>query len=455
MEIEKIINEQREYFYTGSTLPYEYRITALKTLKNILQDNENLIYNALKQDLNKSKFESYMCELGIIYEEINYHLKHLKGWMKNKRVKTPISQFKSTSYVTFQPYGVALIISPWNYPVQLCIAPLVGAISAGNCAVIKPSNYTPNVSHAIAKIIAKAFSPNYITVVEGGREQNSMLLEQKFDYIFFTGSVEVGKKVMERASKHLTPISLELGGKSPVIVDESVNVKVCARRVAFGKILNAGQTCVAPDYAFVHKNVKQEFIKEYLVAIKEFFPKEDFATDMPRIVNKKHFDRLSNLIKGETVILGGKTDAEKLFIEPTLLDNVDLNAAIMQEEIFGPILPIIEYENLEQCINYIRSKPSPLALYLFTKNKKTKRKVLSTCSFGGGCINDTIIHLATTYMGFGGVGESGMGCYHGKDSFLTFSHKRSILDKNFSPDISLRYHPYSEKKEKLIKKFLK
>lgn len=454
MSISEIVLRQRNYFMSGATRSVEYRLIALKELKRAIKANEDLLNEALLTDLNKPAAESYLCEIGIIYDEIGYAIKHLRSWAKKQAVPTPLAQFRSKSYIAPEPYGVVLIMAPWNYPMQLCFAPLVGAIAAGNCAVIKPSAYAPATSHVVAKIVAEAFSSEYITVVEGGREENSALLEERFDYIFFTGSVAVGKIVMAAAAKYLTPVSLELGGKSPVIVDETANIEVAARRIAFGKTLNAGQTCVAPDYLFVHKSIKQQFIEKYITAIADFFPQGDYS-NMPCIVNDKHFNRLIGLLDGEVVVAGGSYNSSKRFIEPTLLDKVSIQSPIMQEEIFGPILPMITYSSLQECIDFICSRPKPLALYLFTKRSECERTILESCSFGGGCINDTIVHLATPYMGFGGVGESGMGSYHGNRSFDTFSHHRSILRKRFSPDISMRYRPYTKKKSTFIRLFLK
>lgn len=454
MDITMIVNRQKEYYLSGKTRSLKARKEALLKLKTAIITHEQLLLDALAKDLNKSSSEAYMCEIGIVLDEIRFHLKHLHKWTKNKTVPTPLAQFCSKSFVSPEPYGVVLIMAPWNYPVQLCLSPLVGAISAGNCAVLKPSAYTPAVSAALAQILWACFSEDHIAVVEGGRAENAALLEQKFDYIFFTGSTAVGKIVMEAAAKNLTPVSLELGGKSPVIVDDTANVEIAARRIAFGKILNAGQTCVAPDYLFLHQSVKEEFIRAYQKALDDFFPNKDFS-DMPRIINDKHFARLTGLLANEHIVLGGAADEVRRFIAPTVLDGVRPNAPIMQQEIFGPILPIMEFTHIEECIGYICAHPKPLALYLFTGNKQTEKQVLDRCSFGGGCINDTIIHLATPYMGFGGVGASGMGSYHGKNSFDTFTHYRSIVKKRYRPDIPMRYRPYTEKKEWLIRKFLK
>ena len=454
MDIKMILNEQRTYFLSGNTRSYAFRKEALKKLKNAIKNNEELLMEALLLDLNKPKSEAYFCEIGIIYDEINYHLRHLKKWMKNKKVRTPIVQFKSKSFISPEPYGVVLIMAPWNYPVQLCFSPLIGAISAGNCAIVKPSKYAPNVSSIVAKIIKETFLSEYICVVEGGREENKALLEQKFDYIFFTGSVNVGKVVMESASKHLTPISLELGGKSPAIVHESCDILVAARRIIFGKVLNAGQTCVAPDYVFIQKSIKEEFIKCCKQVLKEFFPNNDLS-DFPHIINDKHFNRLLGLIENEKILVGGNFDRNIRLIEPTILDDITFKSKIMQEEIFGPIIPLLEYEDITTCIDYIRSNPKPLAFYLFTKDKNVEKKFLDTCSFGGGCINDTIVHIATSKMGFGGVGESGMGSYHGKFSFDTFTHYRSMIKKAYFIDLPMRYRPYKAKKDRIIRKFMK
>lgn len=454
MNIAELVAKQRAYFETGATRTLEFRLEALRKLQAAMRRNEELIFDALKRDLNKAPMESYMCENGIVLEEIRYHLKHLTKWIRNRPVPTPMAQFHAKSFVAPEPHGVALIMSPWNYPIQLCLCPVVGAISGGNCVVVKPSAYAPATSAAIAKVLGETFDSEYIAVVEGGREQNSALLEEKFDYIFFTGSVAVGKVVMEAASKHLTPVTLELGGKSPVIVDETADVKLAARRIAFGKVLNAGQTCVEPDYLLIHKSVKDAFVEAFAAALKQFFPSGDMK-DMPTIISEKHYQRLKHLLEDQKVLLGGGTDDTRRFIEPTLLGDVAPDAPVMQEEIFGPILPVLPYENLDDAIRMIRSRPKPLALYLFTSRREVEKKVLNSCAFGGGCINDTIIHLATTQMPFGGVGESGMGSYHGKQSFDTFTHYRSIVRKSTWLDMPMRYHPYTEKNFNMIRKFMK
>ncbi|SHH44891.1 aldehyde dehydrogenase (NAD+) [Caloranaerobacter azorensis DSM 13643] len=454
-EIKELIDRQRKYFERGITLDINFRINMLKVLKSAIIENEKLILRALKEDLNKSDFEGYETEIGIVLDEIGYIIKNLRYWTKPKRVKTPITQFISKSYIYSEPYGVTLIIAPWNYPFQLVMAPLIGSISAGNCSIIKPSEYSPNTSKIISKIISDNFEEEFIAVIEGGIEVNKALLEEKFDYIFFTGSVNVGKIVMEAASKHLTPITLELGGKSPCIVDEDADVELAAKRIVWGKFLNAGQTCVAPDYLYLHKNIKDDFIKNAIKFIKEFFGENPLKSeDYPRIVNIKHFNRLKNLLKDGDVLYGGDFNEEKLYIAPTIIDNITWEDSIMQEEIFGPILPILMFEKLDEVIKIVNIRPKPLALYYFSNNKEKQERVIREISFGGGCINDTIVHLATPYLPFGGVGNSGMGNYHGKASFDTFSHKKSVLKKSNLIDISLRYPPYKNKIN-LLKKILK
>ena len=457
--IHDVVQRQREFFMTGATLDVDYRVDALKRLRGAIKAYEKDIADALYKDLRKSELESYMSETGMVLDEIKYELKHIRKWSRTKRVKTPIAQFISKSFVVPEPYGVVLIMAPWNYPVQLCLEPLVGAVAAGNVAIVKPSAYAAEVSRCLANIVEEVFPPEYVAVVEGGREQNTQLLEEKFDYIFFTGSETVGKIVMEKASRHLTPVSLELGGKSPVIVDRTANLEVSARRLAFGKYLNAGQTCVAPDYLLIERSVKDNFLECFERAVSEFFPKGDFS-NMPVIVNDRHFKRLMDTIdaskaKGAKVFMGGNGDMDSRFIEPTVLDDVSWDSPVMEQEIFGPILPVIEYEDLDSVLNAIKQRPKPLALYLFSNDKAVQCKVLSSVSYGGGCVNDTIIHLATPYMGFGGVGESGMGSYHGKRSFDTFTHYKSIVKKSNVIDLPMRYHPYSEKKLAFIKKVMK
>lgn len=454
MDIHEIVESEKHFFRTGVTRGVDFRIDMLKKFRKAIIENDELISAALKADLNKQPFESYMCETGLLLEEINFHIKRLKKWSKTRRVKSGIGQLPGKSYVCPEPYGVVLIMAPWNYPVQLCLMPLVGAISAGNCAVVKPSAYAPESSRVISKLIESAFPTGFVTAVEGGRDANKALLDEPFDYIFFTGSVAVGKTVMEAAAKRLTPVTLELGGKSPIIVDETANLPLAARRIAFGKVLNAGQTCVAPDYLMIEKSVEAPFIEEYKKALADFFPDGDMS-GMVRIINDKHFERVCNILDNSgSIAIGGARDAETRFIEPAVLTGVPIDSHAMQQEIFGPVLPVLPYEKLDDCIDFIRSRPKPLALYIFSENKMNQEKVLNSCSFGGGCINDTVIHLASSHMSFGGVGESGMGSYHGKKSFDTFTHYRSVL-KQGKLDVRLRYFPYKSGKEKITRIILK
>ena len=453
--IEEIVKKEREYFKTGATLSYKFRLNALKKLKEAIIRNEKEIMNALFLDLGKSATESYMCEVGMVLSELKYAIRHLKEWIKRDRVTTPLAQFPSKSFIVKEPLGVVLVMSPWNYPFMLAIDPLIGAIGAGNCVVVKPASYAKNTSLVIKKLLGECFDERYVSVVLGGREENSALLEQRFDYIFFTGSVSVGKFVAEKASKNLTPVTLELGGKSPCVIDKTANLKISARRLAFGKFLNVGQTCVAPDYLLIEKSIKEEFLKYFKAEIVKMFGEEPLKNESyGKIINEKHFNRICGLIDKDKVIFGGESDEKSQKIAPTILDNVTLDDACMKEEIFAPILPVITYEKVEEAINIISKFEKPLALYLFSTDKVTINKFLNTVPYGGGCVNDTIIHLATTKMGFGGVGYSGYGSYHGKRSFLLFSHEKSIVKKSPSIDLPIRYQPYSKLKDKLIRKFL-
>ena len=455
MNIDEVINKQREFFNTGKTKDVKFRLKHLKKLKNSIIANEGEIKKALKEDLNKSESESYMTEIGMTLSELSYDIRHVSGWSKNKRVGTPLAHFPARSFISKEPYGIALILSPWNYPFMLLIEPLIGAISAGNCAVLKPSEFAPNTANVIEKIVKECFEEEYVTVIQGDKDVSQSLIEKKFDYIFYTGGTRVGKIVMQEASKNLVPVTLELGGKSPCIIDEKYSMHLAAKRLLFGKLLNAGQTCIAPDYVLINKNVKDEFINELRKILKEFLGENPIENeDYPKIVNERHFKRLINLIDGENVLIGGKSDEKLLKIEPTILDNPKIDSKVMSEEIFGPILPVITYEKIEDAIEYIKKIEKPLALYMFTNDKKIQNKILNEISFGGGCINDTIIHIANSNMGFGGVGYSGIGNYHGKRSFDTFSHERSIT-KKYSLDLPMRYMPYNDFKDKLVKMFLK
>lgn len=456
MNISQIVENQRKFYNSNITKDVDYRIKALKKLKEVIIKNEEYITEALKKDLNKSSFESYMCEIGMALNAIAYTLKNIRKWTKIKKVKANLANFPAKSFIIPESYGVTLIISPWNYPFLLSVEPLVSAIAAGNTAIIKPSEYSPNTSKMLVDIISETFESEYVAVIEGGIEESNELLNQKFDYIFYTGGTAVGKIVMEKAAKNLTPVTLELGGKSPCIVDESANIDLAAKRIVFGKILNAGQTCVSPDYVLVNSKVKQELIINIKKYIKEFLGENPIQNeDYPKIINEKHFERITGLLENENIIYGGKVDKALLKIEPTLIDNQKLESTIMNEEIFGPILPIISFEKIDEVIQIINKKEKPLALYLFTNDKKVENRILKEISFGGGCINDTIMHLASETLPFGGVGNSGMGAYHGKYGFDTFTHYKSILKKSNLIDVPMRYHKYTDKKLKLVKKFLK
>lgn len=456
MEIKELINKQRKFYSSNISKDLKFRIQNLKLLRSIIIKYEKEIQEALRLDLGKSETEAYMTEIGMILDEIKYNIIHLAKWAKKKYVSTPLSQFPARSYRIPEPRGLVLIISPWNYPFLLSIQPLIGAIAAGNCVIIKPSEYSVNTSKILKKILTEIYSEAYVTVVLGEKEVAQELLKEKFDYIFYTGSTKIGKIVMESAAKNLTPVTLELGGKSPCIVDEKCNVELAAKRIAYGKILNSGQTCVAPDYVFVHQNVKEQFLNCLIKYLKNFLGENALNnSDYPKIINEMQFNRIISLIDKEHVIYGGGYNRNILKIEPTILTIKDMTSKVMQEEIFGPILPIIGYNNLDYIINYININPKPLALYLFTNNKKIEKRILKEVSYGGGCINDTIIHLANKRLGFGGVGNSGIGEYHGKFSFDTFSHYKSIIKKSNHIDLPVRYHPYSKMKEKLIRMFMK
>ncbi|MEG0275522.1 MAG: aldehyde dehydrogenase [Coprobacillus sp.] len=456
MDIKDYIQQQRDFFLAQSTKDISYRIKVLKDIKQWIIDNEEFISDALKKDLNKDPVESYMCEIGLLLSEISYQVKHIRKWSKRKKVWTPMSQFYSLSYETYEPYGVTLVMSPWNYPFLLAIEPAIGAIAAGNCVVIKPSEYAPHVSSIIQKMISEVCDERHVLVVEGGLDVNTELLNERFDYIFFTGSVPVGKIIMEKASHYLTPVTLELGGKSPCIVDDEHKLKLSAKRIAFGKFLNAGQTCVAPDYLFIKEDLKDKFIEYMKEIINEFFTENPILDkQLVKIINEKQYHRLINLMKDQDIVLGGECNEQTLKIAPTIIDTHNQDSLLMQEEIFGPILPIRTYQTIDEAIAYINQKESPLALYLFSSHKDIQDKVLQCCRFGGGCINDTIIHLATSELGFGGVGYSGMGSYHGKKSFDTFSHTKSIVKKAKWIDLPLRYYPYNSFKEKMIRFFMK
>lgn len=455
MDIRTLVIKQKNFFESGKTLDIDFRLQSLEKLKSAIKDKEEKIIEVLKAELNKSELETYSTEIGIVLAEISFIQKHLKSWVKPKKVKTPLTHFGSSSYIYYDPYGVALIIAPWNYPFQLAMAPLVGAIAAGNCAVIKPSELNPKTSAVIKELIAEVFPEEYIAVVQGGVEVSQELLHEPFDTIFFTGSVAVGKIVMEAASRQLIPVTLELGGKSPCIVHEDAKIKLAAKRIAWGKFINAGQTCVAPDYVYLNNKVRDKFLKELKTAIRELYGERPIDNpNYTHIVNQRHFDRLLSYMEDGEILIGGKSDRDNLVIEPTVLTNITWEDAVMQEEIFGPVLPVLEYEDLSQVIEGIRNHPKPLSLYLFSESSKVVKEVLSRVTFGGGCINDTVYHLATPYLPFGGVGNSGMGAYHGRSSFEAFSHQKSVLKQTTLFDLPMRY-PNFKNGLKVIRMLLK
>lgn len=452
----KLIEKQRQFFLTHTTLDIRYRREALKKLRSALRKWEPRICTALEADLGKCAMETYMTEIGMVQAGLSDALSHLSRWNRPKRVAAPLAQFPSRCRVVPEPYGVSLIISPWNYPVLLCLDPLVAALAAGNCCVVKPSSMSPATSAVLAEMLSSIFSPAYVSVVLGGRESIGALLEQKFDYIFFTGSPKVGHVVMEAAARHLTPLTLELGGKSPCIVDESANVRVAARRIAFGKILNAGQTCVAPDYLMIHASRKEEFVAEYRAAVQEMLGEEPLQNkEFTHIINARHFERLCGLMRDARAVVGGRSDAESLRIEPTLLDGITPDSAAMQEEIFGPILPMMTWEKWNDVEDFVLSRPRPLASYFFTTDSSAEKRFIANLAFGGGCVNDTIIHLAVHGLPFGGIGDSGMGAYHGKAGFDTFTHHKSVLTKGNWLDLPFRYHPYNSLKSRILRLFLR
>ena len=434
----------------------EKRVQALQRLRTAILDSEAEINAALKADLGKSGFESYMCEVGLTCSEISYMIRHARRFASERRVPTPLAQFHARSFVKPSPYGVVLIMSPWNYPFMLTMDPLADALAAGNTVVLKPSAYSPHTSAVIEKIISSCFDSSYVAVISGGREENQCLLREAFDYIFFTGSQAVGKEVLRQAAEHLTPVTLELGGKSPCIVDRTANIPLAAKRIVFGKFLNCGQTCVAPDYLYCEASVKDRLVQAIGKEIRAQLGERPLDNEnYGKIINQKHFRRLAGLIDREKVVFGGGLEEGRCRIEPTVMDNVTWEDPVMGEEIFGPILPVLTFQTLEEAAAQVNSRPHPLALYLFTSDKQHVRYVTSRCQFGGGCVNDTIIHLATSAMGFGGVGASGMGAYHGKVGFDTFSHHKSIVDKKTWLDLPMRYQPYQPFKEKLVRMFLK
>ena len=440
--IPEIVASQRGYFATHKTKALDYRLDMLRRLRGAIVRYEQRLCDALYSDLHKSYEEAYLTEISIILGEIDNFLKNLPRWAAPSKKKTPFKLFSSKSCVVTEPLGVALIIAPWNYPVQLLLNPLVGAIAAGCTAVLKPSPYVPNVSRVLSELIKESFTQEYVAIVEGNREVNAALLKERYDVIFFTGSPDLGRVVMRSAAENLTPVILELGGKSPVIVDRSADLSLAAKRVAWGKTLNAGQTCIAPDYLLIHRDVKEQFISEFAKAIDELHGKDIVRSDhYVRMVSDAAFRRVSGYLRDGTVRYGGRVVAEERFIEPTLLDCVAVDSPVMREEIFGPVLPMVEIESVDQAIEFINQREKPLALYLFASERDAKRVIAQTSS-GGACVNDVIMHIANEYLPFGGVGNSGMGRYHGRDSLYAFSHRRSVLTTSTKIDLPFRYMPY-------------
>ncbi len=452
--IKRLLHDHRAFFATGRTKGLTFRLEQLRVLRKAVMDNEDAIFHALKEDLNKPAFEAYGSETAIVLHEIDHALRHLRFWSKPRRVSTPLAHFPARSFIHPGPYGVALIIAPWNFPLQLMLAPLVGALAAGNCALLKPSEAAPHTSRVITKLISGNFDPAYVSVVEGGAETAHSLLEEKFDHIFFTGGVATGKLVMGAAAKHLTPVTLELGGKNPCIVDADTPLDITARRIVFGKFFNAGQSCVAVDYVLVDRRIKQALLSRILKYVIEFYGEDaSRSPDFGRIVNEPHFERLVKLLQAGDVIIGGGSDRAGRYIAPTVIDGITGGEPIMDDEIFGPLLPVIAYDDLSEAIEFVNRRPRPLALYFFSRSKARQERVLAETSSGGGCINDTVIQFSVTRLPFGGVGDSGMGKYHGKASFDTFTHERSIVRNNFLVDVFLRYPPYRNRLRWLRKLF--
>ncbi len=446
MNIETLLNKQKDFFRSGATLPVKFRIKMLIKLYKCIKKYENEINIALHKDLGKNDFDGFVCETGLVLMELNYMIRHTRSYAKKHHIYTPIGQCIGSGFTKASPYGNVLIMSPWNYPFLLSMEPISDAIAAGNTIILKPSAYAPATSEIIAKIIGECFPPEYVAVVTGGREENRELLNQKFDMIFFTGSQTVGKEILRKAADNITPVVLELGGKSPCIVDSSAKIKLAARRIVYGKFLNCGQTCVVPDYVICQSSIKDDLIKEICSQIRIQYGENALKNpEYGKIINTKHFNRICNLIDKNKVIFGGETSEESLKIAPTVMDNVTWNDPVMQEEIFGPILPILTFDSYEELYSLFAEKPEPLALYIFSENKKAINETIERCSFGGGCINDTIMQIAINSFGFGGVGKSGMGNYHGEAGFNAFSHKKSIHKKVTWFDFPVRYSPHNNK----------
>ena len=455
-QIHEAVLAARSFFDQGHTLPLAYRREALRRLRQQVVQRTPDILAALREDLNKSPYESFMAEVGLVLGEIDLACRKLGRWAKPERRRTSLAQLPATARVYKQPYGVTLVMSPWNYPFQLTMNPVIGAVAAGNCVLVKPSAYAPRISQVMAALCEAAFDPVHVRVIEGGRSENNALLEERYDYIFFTGSPSVGQLVMQKAARHLIPLTLELGGKSPVLVEESADIALAAKRILFGKLLNAGQTCVAPDYVLVQRGVKPQLVEALRAELARMMPNAAyFKQNYPKIINQKHYERLCGLLEGQTILSGGEQHPDTRQISLALVDEPAADSPLMQEEIFGPILPILSVDSMEEAMRFVASRPHPLALYLFTQNQQVEAEVISRLSFGGGCVNDTVLHLAGSHLPFGGVGDSGMGRYHGKTTFDTFTHHKSMLKKWRIMDLPLRYHPYRDAKKTLPSWLLK
>ncbi|MBD5132721.1 MAG: aldehyde dehydrogenase [Clostridiales bacterium] len=455
-QITELVESQKAFFKSGKTLDIKYRIKMLKAFRNAIRNNLDALHEAIYKDLGKSQSESYMCETGLALSELSFMIKHANKFAKPKRSKTPLAQYVSKSYRQPSPYGTVLVLSPWNYPFLLSIDPLVDAVAAGNTVVLKTSSSSPNTSEAIKRVVESVFPPEYVAVVLGGGEVNAALENQKFDYIFFTGSKRVGTQIYENAAKTLTPVTLELGGKSPCIVDETAKIKLAAKRIVWGKFLNLGQTCVAPDYILCAESVRDKLVEEIKKQIKLQFGENPLANEnYGKMINRKHFDRVTGLIDPQKTVCGGDSDGDTLKIAPTVMINVTADDPVMQEEIFGPVLPILTYKDEKEITDYVSSHDAPLAFYIFSSNRKRIKRLTTSLGFGGGCVNDVVIHLATTYMPFGGFGASGLGSYHGKVGFETFTHYKSIVNKKTWLDLPMRYQPFKKFNDFLVKKFLK
>lgn len=454
MKISQIVESQHQFFNTNTTKHVGFRIKQLKKVRQLLKENEDLLYEAIYKDFSKSKFETYLSELALIYHEINLLIKKTKSWSKKKRVSTGLANFPARSYIIPEPLGTTLVIGAWNYPYQLSLIPAITSLAAGNTVIIKPSELPDNTSKAMAEIINNNFNSNYFCVVEGGINETTELLDCKFDKIFFTGSTPVGKIIYEKAAKQLTPVTLELGGKSPTFVLEDANIKMSVKRIVWAKFLNAGQTCVAPDYILVHKNIEEQFLKELKDEInKQYIFFDGIPENYLQIINDKNFNRLVELIDKEKIYCGGETEKENRFISPTVLQNISFEDEIMKDEIFGPILPVISFSDLNEVIEKVKERPKPLSCYIYSRRRKNIKKILLEVSFGGGCVNESLMHLSNDKLPFGGVGSSGIGNYHGKTGFEAFSHYKSIMNKPLWIEPNIKYAPYSDLKLKLIKWF--